>query len=135
MNNKNSCGLFIEYNNKILILHRNNINYQDYNKWGLVGGEINDNELPEVAISRKAKEEIGLDISNYELEILGKEVIKYPNQIWNFYVYRIKIPQEIEIILNKKGHSEFKYLKPIDCYTRKDLMSGLYKLLEKFYLN
>ena len=88
--NRKAVGCFIEFNNKILILHRVENVYQG-GKWGLVGGKIEANETTEQAIIREIKEETGFDASSENLELLGKYITSYPDQDWDFFVYRIKL--------------------------------------------
>ena len=53
----------IENDNKILLV-RNNYGRK---RWTFPGGRINKNELPEKAIKREVKEEIGLNVSGIKL--------------------------------------------------------------------
>lgn len=124
-----------EENNKILFIH-----HKKLNKWLFVGGHIEENEDPEMAVCREVKEETNLDI-----ELLGK---RYPrkedyikpfalqkNVIKNnhihidvFYVAVAKNPDEIKAkkdeILNYKWFSKEDIMNSnIDTFPEKKKMA------------
>lgn len=128
--NKKAVGCFIEFDNKILILHRVENCYQG-GQWGLVGGKMEKDETTEQTIIREIKEEIGFDASNENLELLGKYVTSYPDQDWDFFVYRIKLNNIIDIELDPSEHTEYAWRSPEECFKMENLMEGARVLLEK----
>ncbi|HLC52312.1 MAG TPA: NUDIX domain-containing protein [Candidatus Nanoarchaeia archaeon] len=60
-----TVGCYIINNDKVLLIHHNKLDL-----WLPVGGHINPNETPDMAIKREAKEEVNLDI-----ELIGKSSI------------------------------------------------------------
>jgi len=131
--NKKAVGCFIEYDNKILILHRNN-NVPQKNKWGLTGGEIDLNSSPEETLIKKISDEIGCNFLKSNLNFLGKYNLNYTDENFEFYTYRIKVKKIIDIKLNTIGHDKYKWISPEECYLMPDLLDGLYVLLKDIYL-
>lgn len=64
------AALFIEHDNRVLMLHRQECKSQG-NLWGIPGGKIDKGETPSQAAIREVKEETGYDFSNQTIENLG----------------------------------------------------------------
>src|SRR5690349_2253835 len=78
------AAIYIEYDDQILILHRQNTKSEG-NKWGIPGGKIDKEETPLQAIIRETKEETGFDISKQSIETLKAVYIEYDQK--NHIVY------------------------------------------------
>ena len=52
---------------RILLQHRDKNIKRFPDCWGFFGGEIEERETPEEAVKREAKEELGIDLKNFEL--------------------------------------------------------------------
>lgn len=61
--------IFLEREGKILVARRCNTGYQDGN-YNVPSGHVEAGELPVAAMIREAKEEIGIDLSPEDLEIV-----------------------------------------------------------------
>ena len=70
-------GCFLEYEDKILLLHRQEHTSQG-NLWGIPGGKVEKSETPMAAAIRETFEETGFDISQQQIIDLGKVYIKIP---------------------------------------------------------
>lgn len=109
------AAIYIEYNDQILILHRQN-NKSEGDKWGIPGGKVDKNETPLQAIIRETKEETGLDISKQSIETLKTVYIEYDEK--NHFVYhafRTQLqgkPGDVKI--NFDEHKGFTWVKPAD---------------------
>lgn len=68
MNNKPQCGLILENREgKVLLqLRDNRPDILFPNVWGTFGGEIEDGETPEMAITREIREETGYELHDPE---------------------------------------------------------------------
>ena len=89
--------------NRILItqrpLHTSHGGY-----WEFPGGKLEENELAEQALVREIKEEIGLDVHDYEF--LGDIKYQYPNKLVHLLVFHVRsfsgTPECMEGQLNMK---------------------------------
>lgn len=61
--------LFLERDGKFLIARRCNTGYQDGN-YQVPAGHVDEGELPSEALIREAKEEIGIDLSSNDVELV-----------------------------------------------------------------
>ncbi len=71
-----SAQLILEKENKILLLKRKNTGYED-GKYSLPGGHVEANEEIRKALIREAKEEIGVDIEEQDIDfykVLSRKV-------------------------------------------------------------
>ncbi len=57
--------------------------------------------------------------------------MEYPEKTVEFPVFRIKLKDKIDVIIQPSEHSEFKWVTPKECYAMKDMMAGLYLILEE----
>ena len=126
---------FIEYDNKFLILLRPQTRARN-SEWGLVGGKIDQGESPEQAVIREIAEEISFEVPEKDLEFIGNFILKYPDNDWDFSVYRIKLKQLISLKLDDQECLDFKWVTPQECFSIPNLMQGLYFLLKEVgYIN
>jgi len=125
-----AVGCFIEHNNKFLILLRPQTKTRN-REWGLVGGKINQDESPEQALIREIAEEIGFDAREKGLEFIGNFILQYPDNTWDFSVYRLKLKQPISLKLNESESLDYKWVTPQECFSMPNLMRGLYVILEE----
>ncbi len=83
--------------------------------WEFPGGKLESSELPEHALLREIKEEVGLNINNYQF--LGEITHQYPDKTVQLIVFLVTqfsgIPSCLEGQLNMRW-IEKKYLNPQD---------------------
>lgn len=127
---ESASGCFIEWENKILILHRPPTKDRG-SEWGLVAGKIDSGESREQALLREIKEETGFDASHEKLEFLGTYVLSYPDADWEFHTYRIKLEKSFTPRLDPTESTEYRWVTSEECFAMPDLMSGLYVLLQE----
>lgn len=107
-------GCFLEYENKILLLHRQDHSSQG-NLWGIPGGKLEKSETPISAAIRETMEETGFDISKQKITDLGKVYIKYPNSDFIYHMIKCKPidpPSGVKITFNE--HKGFTWVTPQD---------------------
>jgi 8-oxo-dGTP pyrophosphatase MutT (NUDIX family) len=107
------AAVYIEYNDLILLLHRQGSKSQG-NKWGIPGGKVEKNESPLHAAIREMKEETGYDISKQPIEYLGTVYIEYSEKIhFVYHMFRTKLqgnPGAVTINFNE--HKGFTWVTP-----------------------
>lgn len=106
-----SC--FIECNDRILLLHRND-NKPQGNTWGVPAGKVEQNEDLINSLKREIFEETGLIIETNNLNFFKTLYVKYSDFDFIYYMYNTKIDNEVSVILNNSEHKDFTWLKPFD---------------------
>ena len=108
-------GCFLEYGDKILLLHRQDHTSQG-NLWGIPGGKLEKSETPVNAAIRETMEETGFDISKQNIIDLGKVYIKYPKFDYIYHMIKCRpteLPGNVKITF--KEHKGFTYLTHARC--------------------
>lgn len=133
-NKVHASGTIIENENgEILLLHRE-VKWPEGGKWGLVGGEIRDDEDMREAAIKKIKAEIGIDFNSEDINHLNTFHWNREDLDITFEVFKIPVRMDqVEIHLDRVGSSEFKWVNPLLAYQEMDLMEGMYPILESVY--
>jgi 8-oxo-dGTP pyrophosphatase MutT (NUDIX family) len=91
-------------------------------------------KIKTTAAIREASEEIGHSIPDSDLQFMKTYHWKRLNEDVEFEVFKYKISQEnVDIKLDRSENTEFMWAKPKVLFHRKDLMAGLYPILEDEY--
>ena len=107
--------IVLNENNEILLEKRASTKKQSPNKWALCAGHIEAGDVPENAILREIKEEIGIDITKKELQFLDvfRRDKKFNNGQHNntyIYIYIYKTNKKVEdYTIQVEELSEVKY--------------------------
>lgn len=80
-------SLIIKDNKVLMILRKNKPDAGNYN---LVGGRMEKNETVSMAITREIQEEIGLDATNAEIEVVGS-IHRVCDDGWNSIEYVVTV--------------------------------------------
>jgi|688.fasta_scaffold68198_4 mutator protein MutT len=109
------AAVYIEYNNKILLLHRQE-NKSQGNKWGIPGGKVDKGETPLQAAIREVKEETGYDISKQGIENLGTVYIEYNEKDhFTYHMFRTQLQEDPGAVkINFNEHKGFTWVTPSD---------------------
>ena len=109
------AALFIEHDNRILLLHRQE-NKSQGNLWGIPGGKLDKGDTPLQAVVREIKEETGYDFSKQSLENLGAVYIEYDDH--NHFVYHMfrakLVGDPAAVKINFHEHKGFTWVTPKD---------------------
>ena len=91
-----ACHLFLINGNKILLLRRFNTGWED-GKYSVVAGHLDGNETVKTAMAREAEEEVGIDVSEDDLEFLQVMHRKSEEERIDFFFLAKKWSGDIEI--------------------------------------
>ncbi len=109
------AALFIEHDNKILLLHRQE-NKSQGNLWGIPGGKLDKGETPLQAVLREVKEETDYDFAKETIENLGSVYIEYNEKDhFVYHMFRVRLngdPSAVKI--NFREHKGFTWVTPQD---------------------
>lgn len=128
-----SATLIENENGEILILLRDR-ERPEGKTWGLVGGEIEEGEEKIEAAKREISQEIG---ANYDLDDLSfLETFHWDRKDSDITleVFRTRVKKnDLSIKIQDSEADEYQWITPEEAYKRKDLMEGLYPILERIY--
>lgn len=106
--------VFVEYDNKILLLRRSDKVRSYQGLWNTVAGYIDEDKPVEEIVRKEVKEEIGIDEGMIEGVKLG-EILKIDDKKigkkWIVYPALVKLQKRPEIRLDWE-HSEYKWIEP-----------------------
>lgn len=107
-------GCFLEHDDQILLLHRQD-HVSQGNLWGIPGGKLEKGETPIEAAKRETLEETGFDISKQSIVYLGHVYIKYPNFDYIYHMIKCQPTEHPgNVKINFKEHKGFTWVTPQD---------------------
>lgn len=124
-----TAGCFIEYDGKILLLHR----HPDKplgGTWGLPAGKVEHGESDLETIVRESFEETGIQLKSDAFEFLGDFVFDFSYLYLEFPTFRAKLDTAHEVIISPSEHQAYKWVKPEEAYAMTSLIDGLHDLLK-----
>ena len=122
-----NASAFITHNNKLLVLHRDNIpTITDPDKWSVIGGGVEDGETPEEGMRREIKEESNLNPRN--LKYLGR--LGFGDHEVYCYTAKLDDDEATQVKLGNEG-SEIKFVSYDEVKTL-PLTKNLQYYLEKY---
>lgn len=107
----NVVSCFMEYNKKILLLHRQNYK-PGGNSWGVPAGKVDTDEKILEAIIREIQEETGLTLISSQLFYFKKIYVKYPNYDFIYHIFQTELNKKQKIVINYEEHKNFKWILP-----------------------
>ncbi|MDP3882472.1 MAG: NUDIX domain-containing protein [Candidatus Staskawiczbacteria bacterium] len=102
-----AVGCFVEVQGSILQLLRTKISRGGPLKWGSPGGKIEPGESAEMAMVRELKEEIGLAVSERQLQRFPAQFVVYPDCAFEYAPFKLVFPFRPEIALS---HEHIAYV-------------------------
>lgn len=112
-------GCFMEYEGKILLLHRQD-HKEHGNCWAVPGGKIDKGETPTSGIAREVFEETGFDISQQPITYLTKVYIQGHAVDHIYHMVKCKLeepPGSVKITFEE--HKGFTWVTPQDALNMK----------------
>lgn len=108
-------GAFIEYGDRLLLLHRQDGTSQG-NTWCVPGGKVEKNEPLLQATIRETLEETGYDLSNEKIEFKQTLYVKYSEKSqFLYHIFYIKLADPIaNVKIDWKEHKGFTWVTPKD---------------------
>ncbi len=122
-----SC--FIEYNNKILLLLRQD-HKNEPNTYGVPAGKVTPWENIDEAISREIYEETGLQLDN--LSYFKKVYVQYPTYEFVYHIYHKIITKSPHIAINPEEHKTHIWKSPKEAL-QENLIQDLDICIKMFY--
>lgn len=113
-----TAGCYIEWDGKFLILLRAPHKKVDPHTWNLPAGKIEKGEEKEDGVIREVREETGLSFSPQDFEYLCETYCRYTECDFVYYMFRVKIKEEPNIILNEE-HTDYAWVTPQEALKRK----------------
>ena len=104
-------GCFCEFQDKILLLHRQDHKPQG-NTWGLPAGKVEPGETPYQAACREVTEETGFSVTAGSLYLLEKYYVQYTDYDFVFYLFRFELTKKQSVILHLEEHRNHKWVHP-----------------------
>ncbi len=107
------AACYCEWNGTLLFLKRHSSKPQG-ETWGVPGGKLEKGEKPREAIIREVREEVGLDVSQNQLQHLGQLYIRLPHVDYIFHMFYFPFAILPIVNLALEEHSEYKWISPGD---------------------
>lgn len=129
-----AVGIIFENEQQQILVLRRHPRDPEGATWGLVGGKVEPNETKEITAIRETQEEIGHVIDPSQLQFLKTYHWDREDLDITFEVFKLKtLSGAVTLELEQNESTEHRWANPRELYKRKDLMLGLYPILEDFY--
>jgi len=123
-----SC--FIEYNDQILLLHRQDTKFEG-NTWAIPAGKVGLGEKISEALCREIKEETGIIINALEVKQIRKVFARRSGIDFIDYMHHVILRESKKIVLSQKEHKDSMWVDPIKALEM-DLIPDGYTCLKLF---
>lgn len=109
-----SC--FVEYDGKILLLHRQDHKPQG-NVWGVPAGKVDSGEKLDEALVREVKEETGLEFSLSDVVHFDSVFVTYPEYDFMYHIFHTKLSEKRNVLISEHEHKAFTWVTPDEALT------------------
>jgi mutator protein MutT len=125
--------IFENEHHQILVLRRHPQDPEGAT-WGLVGGKVEPGETKEQAAIRETQEEISHIIDPSQLQFLKSYHWDREDLDITFEVFKLQtLSDTVTLEIDQNENTEHQWASPHKLYELKDLMIGLYPILEDAY--
>lgn len=129
-----AVGVIFENEHQQILVLRRHPRDPEGATWGLVGGKVELDETKETTAIRETQEEIGHTIDPSQLKFLKTYHWDREDLDITFEVFKLQtLSDEVTLEIDKNESTEHMWTSPQELYGRKDLMIGLYPILEDVY--
>jgi len=137
---KRYAGVIVKYKEKVLFCKRNNQGAYS-GQWSIPGGKMEENEVPSTTAKREFYEEMGVDIDNEDISLVGmmprysRDGKKMKGEMYVFELLAdTEIVPDLGSAIDGEEHTECGYFSQKDLPSL-DLGSDLTKLISKVFSN
>ncbi len=127
------AGCLIEYDKKIVLLHRQDHKPQG-NTWGVPAGKRDTGEDLSATIAREVREETGIEISSSKFTLLQTYYTRFVEYDFTYHQFFISLPNEPRIHIRPQEHKAFIWITPQEALAL-PLIEDLPELLKIHYLH
>lgn len=127
-----AAGCYCSWNDKLLFLKRHPEKPQG-NTWGVPGGKLEKSETAKMAVIREIHEEVGLNIDNNALEMIGQLYCRLPNMDYAYYLFKQSFKDFPTINLCLAEHIESRWVTIDEALTLPLIAGGIEAL--QYYRN
>jgi len=106
-----AVGCFIESNDKILLLFRNQNKPQGLT-WGMPAGKLEKDEDIKIGMSREILEETGIYIPQTDLKYVAETYVCSSEYNWVYHIFRVILEDIPEVMIDTSAHSEYVWISP-----------------------
>ena len=129
-----AAGIIFENEQGQILVLRRHPQKPEGGLWGIAGGKLEAGEDSSVAAIREAKEEIGVAVNPADVQIIHRHARQDGTVKVFFDTYRLKVmAADITLAIDRREHTEHQWADPAVLYQQRDLMAGLYPILEDVY--
>lgn len=129
-----AVGVIFENEHGLILVLKRHPDDPEGTTWGLVGGKIAEGEDAATAAVREVQEEVGHTTDLSKLQRLKSYHWDRDDLDIRFEVFKSSVfTDDITLTLKQDEHTEYMWKAPQELYKRKDLMVGLYPILEDTY--
>jgi len=107
----NVVSCFVEYDRKILLLHRQD-HKPEGNTWCVPAGKVDEGEKILEATVREIREETGFGIPSSQIKYFGKVYVKYPEYDFIYHIFNTRLDKQQKVAINHNEHKDFKWISP-----------------------
>lgn len=124
-------GCFLEYDGKILLVHRADHKPQG-DTWGVPAGKVDPGETLLQTMARELLEETGFTIEPSRLLYFGKVYVRFPDYDFVYHMFHCRLTEKPRIILRPDEHKDFEWVTPQESL-KKNLIQDGDSVIKLFY--
>ncbi len=117
------AGCYCEWTDRILFLKRHPEKVQG-GMWGVPAGKMEKNETPQVTVIREVHEEVGLNINDGTLKVVGQLYCCLPHVHYVYHMFRKRFTLLPEVTLELKEHLEMRWVTLEEAFTLPLIVGG-----------